>query len=113
MSWRLLVYKGRRFGVTRSFALMLCLALGMVPSRLPAADLTVIMDDAKLVRLPEKVASIVVGNPMIADVSLQAGGMMVITGKGYGSTNIIILDRAGAVLMEKTVEVQGPRAHVV
>ena len=32
---------------------------------------------------------------------------MVITGKGYGSTNCIALDRAGAVLMEKTVEVRG------
>ncbi len=38
---------------------------------------------------------------------------MVITGKGYGVTNIIALDRSGAVLLEKTVEVQGPRDVVV
>ena len=38
---------------------------------------------------------------------------MVITGKGYGTTNFIALDRTGAVLMEKTIEVQGPREHVV
>ena len=38
---------------------------------------------------------------------------MVVTGKGYGMTNLIALDRAGAVLMEKSVEVHGPRAGIV
>ena len=38
-------------------------------------------------KLPDKVATIVIGNPLIADAALQAGGMLVITGKGYGSTN--------------------------
>src|SRR5436305_15143274 len=50
---------------------------------------------------------------MIADASLQPGWIMVITGKGYGTTNVVVLDRAGAVLTEKSIEVQGPRAHVV
>ena len=74
-----------------------------------AAEITVILDQAKLVKLPERVSTIVIGNPLIADASVQAGGLMVLTGKGYGVTNIIALDRAGAVLMEKTVEVEGPR----
>jgi hypothetical protein len=94
-------------------SLTICTALAGAPHPLQAADLAVIMDEAKLVRLPDKVATIVVGNPMIADVSLQPGAIMVITGKGYGTTNIMVLDRAGAVLMEKSIEVQGPRAHVV
>ena len=38
---------------------------------------------------------------------------MVITGKGYGMTNIVALDRTGAILMERTVEVQGPQNVVV
>ena len=58
-------------------------------------------------KLPDKVATIVIGNPLIADASLQTGGQMVITGKGYGMTNIIALDRAGHVLMDRSVEVQG------
>jgi len=71
------------------------------------------MDQAKLIKLPDKVATIVIGNPMIADASLQPGGLMVLTGKGYGVTNVMVLDRAGAVLMEKSIEVQGPDADVV
>jgi hypothetical protein len=55
----------------------------------------------------------VVGNPVIADAAVQSGGWMDITGKGYGLTNIIALDRSGAILMEKTIEVQGPQNVVV
>jgi hypothetical protein len=78
-----------------------------------AADITVVLDQARLLRLPEKVATIVIGNPMIADASLQPGGLIVLTGKGYGTTNLLVLDRAGAVLMDKTVEVQGPHRDIV
>jgi hypothetical protein len=38
---------------------------------------------------------------------------MVVTGKGYGATNIIVLDRTGATLMTTTVQVVGPRDVVV
>ena len=41
-----------------------------------------------------------IGNPLIADASVQPGGIMVVTGKGYGVTNLVALDRDGATLME-------------
>lgn len=75
--------------------------------------LTVVLDQAQIMKLPERVATIVIGNPLIADVSLQAGGTMVVTGKGYGATNIIALDRAGATLMTTIVQVVGPRDAVI
>ncbi len=56
-------------------------------------------------KLPERVATIVIGNPLIADASLQAGGILVVTGKGYGSTSLLALDRAGQVIMDRTVQV--------
>jgi hypothetical protein len=55
----------------------------------------------------------VVGNPLIADIALQPGGQVVITGKGYGRTNIIALDRNGKVLMDRDVQVNGPSKDVV
>jgi hypothetical protein len=78
-----------------------------------AADIEVILDQARLVKLPERVSTLVIGNPVIADAAVQSGGWMIITGKGYGATNIIALDRSGTILMEKTIEVQGPRDVVV
>ena len=91
-----------------------CCAVAVIaPKQAPAADVTVILDQAKLLKLPERAATIVLGNLLIADVSLQPGGLVVVTGKGYGLTNLIALDRAGAVLMEKSVEVQGPGGDIV
>ncbi len=71
------------------------------------------VDQAKLVRLPGRVATIVVGNPLIADVTLQPGGMIVVTGKGYGATNFIALDRAGEVLVDRIIQggSDGPPCH--
>jgi hypothetical protein len=101
-----------RLSCVRLFALCLVLAAG-VPAPLQAADISVILDQARMVKLPDRVATVVVGNPVIADAAVQSGGWMVITGKGYGITNIVALDRTGAILMERTVEVQGPQNVVV
>jgi hypothetical protein len=75
----------------------------------PAPEMVAVnVDQAKLVRLPGKVATIVVGNPMIADVTLQPGGIVVVTGKGYGATNFIALDRAGEIVVDRIIQVEGP-----
>jgi hypothetical protein len=79
----------------------------------PAEPIFVQLDQAKLMQVPERAATVVVGNPLIADLSIQPGGLAVITGKGYGETNFIVLDRAGVVLLEKTVQVQVPKDIVV
>ena len=71
------------------------------------------LDQARISRLPDRVSTIVIGNPLIADVSLQQGGLMVLTGKGYGSTNLIALDRNGDVLSEQSIQVQGANDGVV
>ena len=79
----------------------------------PDSTIAVNVDQAKLVKLPERVATIVVGNPLIADVALQPGGVIVVTGKGYGATNFIALDRTGAVLVDRIIQVEGPTDQVV
>src|SRR5579871_5278249 len=78
-----------------------------------AEGLVVALDQARITKLPDRVATVIVGNPLIADAIVQPGGMMVITGKGYGVTNIVALDRSGSVLMEKTIAVDGPRGNLV
>ena len=93
----------------RAFALLLLAAAVLLPRTALSAEapLNIVLDQATIMRLPEKVSTIVVGNPLIADVAVQSGGLVVVTGKGYGATNLIVLDRAGAVLMERQVVVRG------
>ena len=105
----------RREGNTsRVFALVL-LAIALLPRMALAAEppLNIVLDQATLMKLPEKVSTIVIGNPLIADVAVQSGGLVVVTGKGYGSTNVIVLDRAGTVLLERSIVVRGPTDQIV
>jgi hypothetical protein len=76
-------------------------------------SIAVVADQATLVKLPERVSTVVVGNPLIADVSLQPGGTMVVTGKGFGTTNVVALDRAGTVLLDRIIQVEGPSGKLV
>lgn len=73
----------------------------------------VVVDQATLIKLPGKASTIVVGNPLIADVSLQSGGTVVVTGKGYGVTNVMALDQRGAVILEKLIRVEGASDKLV
>jgi hypothetical protein len=93
----------------------MCALAALLPSVAAAAadTIDVVLDQAQIVRLPDRVGTIVIGNPLIADVTVQSGGLMVVTGKGYGRTNVIALDRRGAVLLEKAIQVQGPHNVVV
>ena len=95
-------------------AFLLIAAALLLPGAARAGDtLGIVLDQATLMKLPENVSTIVVGNPMIADVAVQSGGLVVVTGKGFGSTNLIALDRAGAVLMERSIVVSGPKGPTV
>jgi Flp pilus assembly secretin CpaC len=83
------------------------------PTGISNNTIRVSLDRATLFKVPEETATLVVGNPLIADVSVQSGGVVVVTGKSYGATNIIALDNAGAVLVENSVEVVGPNGSLV
>src|SRR5262249_57166890 len=101
----------RSFG---SFALALgLLSWPAIAMAEPADTIAVSVDQAKLVKLPSRVSTIVVGNPMIADVTLQSGGIVVVTGKGYGATNFIAMDRTGEVLVDRLIQVEGPTDQLV
>jgi hypothetical protein len=73
----------------------------------------VMVDHAKVVKLPDRTQTVIVGNPMIADITVQRNGILVVTGKAYGATNLIALDSAGLLLAESTISVQAPTDAVV
>jgi len=88
-------------------------SLAQSPRSLANAPITVRLDQATLFQLPVSAATVVIGNPLIADVTIQSGGVAVVTGKGYGGTNVIVLDHGGVVLLEKQIVVTSPSDHVV
>jgi hypothetical protein len=86
---------------------VLC-GLVIAPGLALADTVSVVLDQAKLMRLPDRVSTIIIGNPAIADGTLQSGGLLVVTGKGYGTTNMMVLDSKGTVIAEHTITVTAP-----
>jgi len=106
--------RSKRSGLLCAHGIAIVMAAVLMIATADAAEtLVVALDQARITKLPDRVATVVIGNPLIADASVQPGGTLIITGKGYGMTNLIALDRSGSVLMEKTVAVEGPRGNVV
>ena len=106
-------------GRTRMFFAMALFAVGLAlcPTAALAANsdaaVAVNVDQAELVKLPERVATIVVGNPLIADVTMQPGNMVIVTGKSFGATNFIAMNRAGEILLNRIIQVEGPTDRVI
>jgi Flp pilus assembly secretin CpaC len=105
-------HKRRLHGILAAAAIALCSTLAMPPAR-AAEDLIVKYDQSQLVRLPKPAAEIIVGNASIADVSVQGGNLLVVTGKTFGITNIIALDADRNVIQEQRVLVKRDEGKVV
>ena len=97
--------------------LLVAAVLGVAGASQPAMAesnvVQVLVDQATLVRLDRPASEIVVGNPSIADVSVQSGKVLVVTGKSFGETNLIVMDADGKVIANRGLIVQEPRTGFV
>ena len=55
----------------------------------------------------------IIGNPFIADVSMHDHFTVVVTGKSYGSTNLVILDDKGEPIIDEVIIVRASEDNVV
>ena len=76
-------------------------------------DIIVTYDQSQLLRLPRPASEVIVGNPVIADVTVQSGSLLVITGKSFGITNLIALDASKQIIFDRRVFVKRDDARVV
>ncbi len=95
-------------------AIGFCWALGLLAFASPtvhALDLTV--DEASIVRLDADAAMVIVGNPAIADVTVENGRLLILTAKSLGQTNMIVLDKAGAEIASHILRVDATGSRYV
>ncbi len=78
-----------------------------------AADIEVPIDQARTVSLKTEGVGIIVGNPSIADVSVQNGKLLVVTGKTVGVTNMIVLDSQHRKILSKRISVKADTRRIV
>lgn len=73
----------------------------------------VTMDRAKIIRFTEPASAVIVGNPVIANASVYDESMLIITGKSFGTTNLIVLDADGNEIAETLVTVRNAQETIV
>ncbi len=73
----------------------------------------VTMNNAKVVRLPRAADTIIIGNPEIADAAVQDPTTIVLTGKGFGVTNLVIFDEEGTPIVDDRITVSRSTASTV
>ena len=108
-----LLYKAFAFKPARAVlcALAAAAVLSCQSAQAASAVVEVYLDQARIVTLPDNVKTLIIGNPIIADVTLlKGGGTMVITGKGFGETNLIALDAQGKPVAESMIRVDASNA---
>ncbi|MFK7793359.1 MAG: pilus assembly protein N-terminal domain-containing protein [Devosiaceae bacterium] len=70
-----------------------------------AGGIILALDHARVMRVVGDVTTIIIGNPAIADASMPDPGTIVLTGKSYGETNMVMLDANGDILAEQMLRV--------
>ncbi|MEQ1955757.1 pilus assembly protein N-terminal domain-containing protein [Mesorhizobium sp. CN2-181] len=81
------------------------LAIGAVLPAKADDGIQVVMNQAKIVKLARAADTIVVGNPNIADAAVQDSTTIVLTGKGFGVTNLVVLDAEGTPIVDEQITV--------
>ena len=85
MSAHRILVRGRAVGRIAAFGLVTAvLDIATVISAAAAEDLIVKYDQSQLWRLERPIAEIIIGNPTIADVTIQSNDLLVVTGKSFG-----------------------------
>jgi hypothetical protein len=90
----------------KHFAAAMALALAAAPAAL-ADTFTVKVDQTVAVKLASPANSVVVGNATVADVAVHDASTLLITGKAFGSTNVLVLDRNGKAIWQTDLAVAG------
>jgi len=74
------------------------LALATLPEMARADETTnidVVLNQAKVMHISRPADIVIIGNPAIADATIQDNQTLIITGHSFGTTNLIVLDSSG------------------
>ena len=102
-----------RAGVPLLVLALTALLCAARPGDAIAQDIVAQVDEAQLMRLDRDGATILIGNPSIADVTVQNSRLLVITGKSFGVTNVIVLDTKGREVLNRKLRVATDRSRIV
>ena len=92
---------------------MLALAGALILAAPASAGVVARIDEATAITLTGSAASVIVGNPAVADVNIIDRRRIAVLGRTYGTTNVMVYDAAGRLIYNGLITVTSPSAgHV-
>lgn len=73
----------------------------------------VFMDHARIIKLDRQISKVIIGSSEVADVTVADSNTIVLTGKSYGTTNLVILDAEGQAIIDELVLVSVDEANTL
>ncbi|MEI9996305.1 MAG: pilus assembly protein N-terminal domain-containing protein [Rhizomicrobium sp.] len=93
--------------------LVAVLAAGLLSTSALGGAVSVPMDEVRTVTFGRPVATVYIGNSVIADVNLIDNRHAFVLGKAFGTTNVIALDSSGREISNTYVSVPETRGSTV
>ena len=105
--------RGKRLAAVLALALVpAVLATGSAPPAVAGGmleqvspDFKIGIDQATVLRLEGNAAALAIGNPSIADAIVQSPDTLLLTGRSYGATNLLVFDAEGNEIVSLIVNV--------
>lgn len=69
------------------------------------ANISVVLNHARVLRLSRPAATVIIGNPEIADATVRDAQTIILTGRGFGNTNMVVLDATGNPIIDERIAV--------
>lgn len=89
------------------------IAMSSLPAFAAEDVIRVFMDHARILKLDRSVSKVIIGNAAVADVAISDPQTIVLTGKSYGTTNLVILDQAGEAIVDERILVSVDEANTL
>lgn len=90
--------------MARCLGLAALLTVGAgAPAALAEEGINIQMNQAKVLKLARPADTIIIGNPNIADASVQDASTIVLTGRGFGVTNLVVIDADGQPVIDEQI----------
>jgi Flp pilus assembly secretin CpaC len=83
------------------------------PASAQDGAINVLLDRALVVHVDRAADTVIIGNPMIADATVRDNQTLIVTGRSFGTTNLIILDKDGKTVVDSLITVSAADDNLV
>lgn len=99
--------------IAPAIAAIMLITVAPLSAAAQSRALDVEIDRVQRVQLRGAASSVIVANPEVADVTVVDASTLFVTGRGFGSTELVVVDALGRTLFQTVVNVTAPaEGHV-